>query len=896
MILIHCEKGGIIASLIDNNNTMQIIGCLIKEPTLLLDPKVHINEQLDFTEKVHKLIYSAIYNLFNSAAVSITPIDIDNYLSNYNVNYEYYKNSNGLQYLNDAEDLAQPENFFYYYDRFKKLSLLRYLKSQGYNIKEVYNEEIQSPKKEIEMEEKFNAMSLNDIFNFFKMKIDDAEKKFRAKNSDRSIVASENIDEIVNSFKYNPEVGLPFYNDIMNTIVRGQRKGKFYISSSSTGAGKALLNGTKVLSEKGYIPIETLKINDKIYGEDGKLYNVIGVYPQGKKQIWEVEFSDGNIIKCCEEHLWNFQTSSMRHNKSKKWNTATIKQIKENYSLRNKNNDGWNIYIPMNKIIDYPKKELPLAPYTLGALLGDGYLRDDGTYGFTNKEADIVERVEKELNKVDAHLVLKKGKTIDYTINIGREYKGIWQIGKLRRILRELGLSNTHSDTKFIPEIYKYTSYEDRLELIRGIIDTDGYIARSSYDITLKSEKLIDDIAEVIESLGGIATKSIKNTFYKLNDGTKKDCGKAYRLFIKMPKNSDVLFYCQNRANQWKGWGQTEARRTIRDIRITKEYGEMTCIKVDNPTSLFLTEHCIVTHNTRSMAGEACHLAYPFRYNKVAKRWIQKGLNKNILFITTEMEPDEIQTMIPAYLADVNEEHILQARYEDDEEERVKCAMEIMKAYPYFYIEQIPDPSAAQIQSLIRFYVQNYGVEYIFFDYIFASPGLLGEYRDLGLRTDEALLLLSNSLKEVATECNVYIRSATQLNASALEQGDGKKIVIRNQNMLRASKSISDKIDVGYITMPITLEEVAKLEPVCQKLCMPLPTHVSDIYKNRRGRYTSVRVWHNFDLGTCRMQDLFVTDHMFQPINIQIVKYVFGNEEQVFDTDTLLKVINDSNF
>ena len=516
---------------------MQVIGCLINDPMLLADPKVYINEQLDFTEKMHKLVYGAIYNLFNNGMNKITPIDIDNYLSAYSVNYEYYKNGNGLQYLNDAEDFAQPENFFYYYERFKKLSLLRYFKAQGYNIKEIYDEDIQSPKKEIEMEEKFNAMSLNDIFNFFKMKIDDAEKKFRAKNSDRSIIASENIDEIVNSFKYNPEVGLPFYNDIMNTIVRGQRKGKFYISSSSQGVGKS-----------------------------------------------------------------------------------------------------------------------------------------------------------------------------------------------------------------------------------------------------------------------------------------------------------------------------------------------------------------------RSMCGEMCHLVYPYRYNKTAKRWIQNGFSKKALYILTEMEPDEIQTMIPAYLADVNEEHILQARYEDDEEERVKCAMEIMKAYPYFYIEQIPDPSAAQIQSLIRFYVQNYGVEYVFFDYIFASPGLLGEYRDLGLRTDEALLLLSNSLKEVATECNVYIRSATQLNASALEQGDGKKIVIRNQNMLRASKSISDKIDVGYITMPITLEEVAKLEPVCQKLCMPLPTHVSDIYKNRRGRYTSVRVWHNFDLGTCRMQDLFVTDHMFQPINIQIVKYVFGNEEQVFDTDTLLKVINDSNF
>ena len=509
---------------------MQVIGCLIKDPMLLADPKIYIDEKLDFTEKMHKLVYGAIYNLFNSGINKITPIDIDNYLSAYSVNYEYYKNSNGLQYLNDAEEFAQLDNFQYYYERFKKLSLLRYLKSQGYNIKDIYNEEVQSSKKEIEMEEKFNDMSLNDIFNFFKLKIDNIEKIYRNKHTDRSIIANEGIENLVESFKISPEVGLPFYNDIMNTIVRGQRKGKFYLSSSSSGVGKS-----------------------------------------------------------------------------------------------------------------------------------------------------------------------------------------------------------------------------------------------------------------------------------------------------------------------------------------------------------------------RSMCGEMCHLVYPFRYNKTAKRWIQNGFSKKALFILTEMEPDEIQTMIPAYLADVNEEHILQGTYEEDEEQRVKCAIEIMKAYPHFYIEQIPDPNAAQIQSLIRFYVQNYDIEYVFFDYIFSSPGLLSEYRDLKIREDVALLMLSNSLKEIATECNVYVRSATQLNGSALEN-DTKSPRVRNQAMLRGSKAVSDKIDVGYITMPITAEEAAKLEPVCQKLCLPLPTHVSDIYKNRRGRYTSVRVWHQFDLGTCRIQDLFVTDQQFQPINIQIVKYLFG-EEKEYDNDALMKAI-----
>ena len=97
-------------------------------------------------QKNDKLVYGAICDSFNNGMNKITPIDIDNYLSAFSVNYDYYKNSNGLQYLNDVSNFAQQDNFFYYYDRFKKLSLLRYLKSQGYNIKEIYDEVIQSSK------------------------------------------------------------------------------------------------------------------------------------------------------------------------------------------------------------------------------------------------------------------------------------------------------------------------------------------------------------------------------------------------------------------------------------------------------------------------------------------------------------------------------------------------------------------------------------------------------------------------------------------------------------------------------------------------------------------------------------------------------------------------------
>lgn len=800
------------ASLYDNNNTMQILGCLIRNPMLLAEPKYKFNENVDFPEKLHKLVYGAIYNLFNSGVTSISPVDVDNYLSFYIANYEYYKSKNGFQFVSDAEELAQIDNFDYYYNKAKKFSALRTLRDLGYDVSSIYNEKEENPVVEEEMEKKLEDMEISDIFSHFKIKLEYVEKMFHTKNSDKAVMAHEDIEELLESFKNNPEVGVPFRNDIMNTIVKGQRKGKLYISSSGSGAGKALVNGTNVLMENGYTPIEKLKIGDKVYGEDGKLHKVLGIYPQGKKQVWEVEFSDGTVIKCCNEHLWNIQTASMRGNHSKHYLTLTLGEIYEKYPIYK--NNQWNLYIPLTSPVQFDKKELPIDPYTLGALLGDG---------------------------------------------------------------------NSKSDTKFIPDNYKFSSVEDRIELLRGIIDTDGNVSYSSYDIILKSEKLIDDIKFIVESLGGTAKKSSKRTY----KGKVKECGVAYRLHIKMNEN---IILCDSKKEQFNK-GQTTARRTIRRITPTKNYEEMTCIYVDNPSHLFLTENCVVTHNTRSMAGEATYLAYPYVYNSVSGKWDKTGNNYPVLYITTEMEPNEIQTLIPAYLANVNEEHILTGKYDEGEWERIQIAIDIMKTYPNLHIEQMPNPNVSDIQSVIRYYANSKQVEYVFYDYIFSSTGLLSEYRDLKIREDVALLLLANGLKEVATENDVYIRTATQLNAAGTEQSPDNKVVVRNQNMIRGSKAVADKADVCYITMPISLNESKKIEGVCTTLGLPMPTHVSDIYKNRRGRYTAVRVWHYFDLGTCRMEDLFVTNVTLEPVDVPIIKYVFNEQTSQYTNEELMELL-----
>ena len=181
-------------------------------------------------------------------------------------------------------------------------------------------------------------------------------------------------------------------------------------------------------------------------------------------------------------------------------------------------------------------------------------------------------------------------------------------------------------------------------------------------------------------------------------------------------------------------------------------------------------------------------MAYPVRYDKQKEMWISCGNNEKILYIGTEQKYDEIQTMILSYLTDINEEKILYGSYSIEEEELLKKAIKIMDIYEdNFIIVRIPDPSIAEVKANIRNYVLRENIENIFYDYIFSSPSLLNEFRDLKIREDIVLMMLSTTLKDLAAELNVFIMSATQVNAE-IENKKG----IKDQSCLRGSKSIAD--------------------------------------------------------------------------------------------------------
>ena len=502
-------------NLVDKNAIMQVIGCLIRNPLLFSEVGNNLNID-DFDNNLTKSIFNAIYNLYQLGADKVNVVDIDNYLQQYGGVYSNFQKENGIVYLQDCYELAQVENFQYYFNRLKKFSALRKLNKSGIDVSDIYDDDMTNSKKEKEKMDAFDEMSVQDIFSFINKRVSDIEYQYNI-NKQTACNAFDSIKELKEELKQTPEIGAPLQGDIYNVIVRGARKGKFYLNSGASGSGKS-----------------------------------------------------------------------------------------------------------------------------------------------------------------------------------------------------------------------------------------------------------------------------------------------------------------------------------------------------------------------RKLIGNACKLAYPYHYDDYRKEWVRTGSEEKTLIITTELEKDEVQTIILACLSGVNEEHILYGIYVDDEEERIDAAIEQMKKYQNLFIESVPDPNISQIKIIIKRHVAMNQIVNVMYDYIFSSPNLLGEFRDLKVREDVALMLLSTALKDLAVEYNLYVESGTQLSGN-YDEWEG----VRNQTLIRGSKAVCDKIDVGAITSQAQDRDITALTPMMREYGYPNPTHVMDIYKLRRGRYKNVRIWGMFDLGTGRWTDLFVTDGNYRVIPINSPKIVFSSESMI---------------
>jgi len=295
------------------------------------------------------------------------------------------------------------------------------------------------------------------------------------------------------------------------------------------------------------------------------------------------------------------------------------------------------------------------------------------------------------------------------------------------------------------------------------------------------------------------------------------------------------------------------------------------------------------TGKTRQSVGDACYLAFPFRYDESRKQWVQEGSSERVVVITTEQTKKEIQSMILAYLTGFNETKFTYGGFTEEEAKIIRQALWVLKQYQdNFWIVQMPNPTIELVKTIVRENVMLHDIENVFYDYIHISPSLLNEFKGFNLRNDEVLLNFSTALKDLAVELNVFVMSSTQLNA----KGDDNS-GIKNEASLSGSRSIINKADIGVIISRPTKEELdffRSMEGFSFE-----PTMVTDVYKVRSGQWNQVRIWSDVNLGNLRKKDLFVTNARLEvvPVGTDFSYQGVWEKENMSELLEQLKIINE---
>ena len=383
---------------------------------------------------------------------------------------------------------------------------------------------------------------------------------------------------------------------------------KRFILADDMGLGKFLPVKTPVYTPSGTKKIGDIRVGDKVIGSDGKPHNVVGVFPQGVKETYKITFNDGFSILAGDEHLWSVSSPNYGKNRKnerrKKSLVLSTKQMFEGGKIRVKGigynkdkeyeietyfkspngNNKWQI--PIVESIQFERNDnLPIDPYLLGLALGDGSFNKKNIRFSVHKD---------DYDNLFTSLNLKENKSQ------GNKRNGYINVNLS---LYDLGIEHTRSHNKFIPEIYKYSSIENRLSILQGLMDTDGHCMFNGSgkflgtEFSTISKQLCDDVVEVVQTLGGIARVKTRIPTYTHN-GEKKKGQLAYRVNIKLPKGLNP-FRLKRKSERYVEPTKYPTGRFIKNIEKVG-FEKSVCISVDSPDKLYVTEHCIVTHNTTS--------------------------------------------------------------------------------------------------------------------------------------------------------------------------------------------------------------------------------------------------------------------------------------------------------
>ncbi len=355
----------------------------------------------------------------------------------------------------------------------------------------------------------------------------------------------------------------------------------FQIWGAEMGVGKGGTPTTKIATPTGWTTFGRVEGGDEVINPDGGVTTVRGVYPRGKMEMFRVTFTDNSSVVCSGDHLWNVRTTSRKF-RGLPYETLELNEIiKRGLGYGNGN---LKHYIPMVSPVSYQEQPLKVSPYLVGYLLGNG-----GLTGWTNvlsiPDGETVDRLNLLM---EIPLQRKKNSEIDYHI----------KDDVVNAFIKDTNLKGKLSHEKHLPEGYLFNTFENRIELLQGLCDSDGHANETAgVEFSTTSPQLAEVFKTLVQSVGGTCYTAEKHPTY-IYKGEKLEGRLAYIIYASF--SSCILpFRLSRKLNDYTVPTKYEPTRAITKVESIGEE-ECICISVEAENNLYVTDEFIVTHNTLS--------------------------------------------------------------------------------------------------------------------------------------------------------------------------------------------------------------------------------------------------------------------------------------------------------
>ena len=530
--------------------------------------------------------------------------------------------------------------------------------------------------------------------------------------------------------------------------------------------GKAQPLDANIKTRDGWKRMGELQMGDELASVDGERSIVTGIYPQGLKQIYKVTFSDGRQAECCDEHLW--QVMYRDWTKPRVINTARLIEMLACVRYRSR------LWIEPVSGDFGDCKELPIHPWVLGALLGDGTLAlSHSSISFSTNSSESVERMnalagyEMELVHAGANdwrLVSKAKIAVNgQRVAVATNY--------FRAALDGLGMLGCRSFDKFIPTQYLESDKSSRLALFQGLMDTDGWIEKcGSIRFCSASEQLAKDVASLARSLGGFCSVSTKKTSY-VYQGKCKQGRLAYVLNMSFKAGFEAFTLSEKKERLRSHWDR-QRRLTFKSIEPVRT-AQAQCISVSHPSRTYVTNDYVVTHNTAFALNIAENVA------------LAEGLP--VVIFSMEMSGEQLASRLLGSVGRVDQSRMRTGKLQDDEWPRVTDAIARL-SNTQILIDESGALSSLELRARARRIARNFGgtLGLVVIDYLQLMSGSGSENRATEISE------ISRSLKSLAKELQCPVVALSQLNRG-LEQRPNKRPIMSD---LRESGAIEQDADL----------------------------------------------------------------------------------------------------